>query len=230
MLYIIGNWKSHQTITQTKEWFLSYSAQAKKSLDTKIVICGPFTCLPEINKQISQLHLHLESGAQDVSQFQEGKHTGEINAQMLSELTRYCLVGHSERRLEGNETSAQVSSKCRHLLDHQITPIVCVDIPDLDNQISSLHHQQIPIDSILIAFEPSSAIGSGKVEDKSQILNAISRITFLVGDQTPILYGGSVDSSNIKDLVNYPKLSGVLVGGASLDPVEFANITNQVNQ
>jgi triosephosphate isomerase len=229
MFYLIGNWKSQETITQTKIWLEEFQkAHQSPKNDLEIVICAPFTDLAEANHLISLTNMPLKTGAQDVSQFESGAHTGGITAHMLSELVHYCIVGHSERRRDANEDCVTVATKTKLLLEAHITPIICVDIPYLEEQIKSIFSLNLPINHCLFAYEPISAIGTGQPATPENVETTAAKIAFLTDSACPILYGGSINRDNIKSFLNLPNISGFLVGGSSLDPKHFADLISQI--
>jgi len=225
MRYLIGNWKSFNTITQTTLWLEEFAkSYSRPKTNISLIICAPFTNLAEANRLIGKLHLPLQIGAQDVSVHPEGKHTGEVTAEMLSELTGYCLVGHSERRRELGETSSQVAQKARRLLENSLTPIICLDTPYLDEQIKELLNLQLPLTSCIFVYEPLAAIGTGKAADSRQAEIVAAKIAFLTESQCPILYGGSVTPENVGGFLDKHHLDGVLVGTDSLLVSSFVKL------
>ncbi len=225
MRYLIGNWKSFNTLTQTNIWLEQFAkSYTRPKTNIDLIICAPFTNLAEANRLINELHLPLQIGAQDVSPYPEGKHTGEITAQMLSELTRYCLVGHSERRREFGETSKVVAQKAHLLLANSLTPIICLDTPYLEEQIKELLDLQLPLTSCLFVYEPLAAIGTGKPADPDTAEFVASKISFLTESQCPILYGGSVTEENVAGFLDKQHLDGVLVGTDSLSVSSFVKL------
>lgn len=224
MRYLIGNWKSYNTISQTHIWLAEFSQARLPKANLTTIICAPFTNLAEVNRLISQLNLPLQVGAQNVSAETEGKHTGEVTARMLSELTRYCLVGHSERRREFSETSALVAQKVKRLLEESLIPIICVDQPYLDEQIRELLALQLPLTTCIFAYEPVSAIGSGQAQDPGTAEVVAGKISFLTESQCPILYGGSVTPENVGAYLVKQHLAGVLVGTDSLTVPAFVKL------
>lgn len=230
MRYLVGNWKSYTTVSQTGQWLNEFTKiNPKLPQDLLALICTPFTSLAEANRLVTNYNLPLQIGAQDVSAFIEGRHTGEITAQMLSELTSYCLVGHSERRREFNETSQLVAQKAMGLLEHSITPIVCLDTPYLEEQIKALLNLQIPLNSCFFAYEPLSAIGTGKPADPHSAFQVATQILFLTEQQCPLLYGGSITHENVKDYVDNKHFTGVLVGSDSLTAENFAKLISALS-
>jgi triosephosphate isomerase len=224
MRYLIGNWKSYNTISQTHLWFEEFKKKLLPRTPLTTVICAPFTSLAEANRLIHQFNLPLEMGAQDVSPYPEGKHTGEVTARMLSELTRFCLVGHSERRRELGETSQLVAQKTRLLLEQSLIPIICLDTPYLDEQIKELLNLQLPLASCIFAYEPLSAIGSGRPANPRDAEVIAEKISFLTESLCPILYGGSVTEENLGAFLAKDHFDGALVGGDSLEATSFVKL------
>lgn len=225
MRYLIGNWKSNQTVTQTQLW-LDQFASLKPQIATRLIaiISVPFTDISEANRLINHYNLNLLVAAQDVSPFLEGKHTGEITAGMLSELTRYCLVGHSERRQEFKETSDVVAQKTARLLESNITPVVCLDTPYLEEQIKLLLKISLPIERCIFVYEPLAAIGTNQPADPFEVEMVTQKISFLTQSSCPILYGGSVTPQNITSYTSRHHVDGVLVGGESLKASTFLSL------
>ncbi len=227
MKYIVGNWKSNQNLTQSLIWLDDLIAlKPKITPDKKVILCLPFTDIASFNQKLSESGLDVQTSAQNVSHLAPGKHTGEINAQMLSELVSYCIVGHHERRVEFSETSEIVAIKTSFLLENSITPIVCLDKPYLDEQIKSLFTLGVEVARCIFVYEPADAIGSGVPIDPSEANHVAHQISFLTDYLSPVLYGGSVSPDNIKSFIDEPNISGVLVGTDSLNPTIFADIIN----
>lgn len=228
MKYIVGNWKSNQNLTQSLLWLDDLIA-LKPSItpDKKIILCLPFTEIASFNQKLASSGLDVQTSAQNVSHLAPGKHTGEVSAQMLSELVTYCLVGHHERRFEFSETSDIIATKTSFLLENSITPIVCLDKPYLDEQIKSLFSIGVEVGRCIFVYEPASSIGTGIPIDPNEANHVAHQISFLTDYVSPVLYGGSVSPDNIKSFVDEPNISGVLVGTDSLNPTLFADIINQ---
>lgn len=231
MQYLIANWKSNETITQTYSWleqFRNLAPPQVRGLET--IICMPFTALAEANRYVSQYSLPLKAGAQDVSIYSSGPHTGGITASMLSELVSFCLVGHSERRREIGDNSETVALKTRSLLESSVTPIICIDAPYLEEQVKALFNLQIPLEHCIFAYEPLAAIGTGQVADPQQIQSTISEISFLTDSACPVVYGGSVSPDNLSSILDLPGISGVLVGSNSLNPATFVDLISHFHE
>ncbi|PIZ24752.1 hypothetical protein COY48_01310 [Candidatus Collierbacteria bacterium CG_4_10_14_0_8_um_filter_43_86] len=228
--YVIGNWKSNQNITESLIWLDGISAlRPKFSPDLTVILCLPFTDIAAFNQRLSDIGLSIITGSQNVSHLPPGKHTGEITANMLCELVSYCIVGHSERRRDFKETSEVVAQKTRLLLENSIIPIVCLDLPYLDEQIKALFNLDIDVSRCFFVYEPISAIGTGKPVDPVDANHVASQIAFLTDNSAPILYGGSISQDNASSFVTQSKIDGVLVGTDSLEPTLFAGIINSLS-
>ena len=245
-----GNWKMNLNhveatgVVQKLAWTLSdYHYDKAQSLAAVIV---PFTDIRTVQVLIQGDKLPLSFGAQDVSIQDSGAYTGEISASMLAKLDcTYVVVGHSERREYHGETDALINAKAKKVIDAGMTPIICVGerleirkegthvpyvLAQIDGVLADLTPEQVS--TLVIAYEPVWAIGTGEVatpEDAQEVCKAIRlRVADLVGPDAAqkvlIQYGGSVKSSNVVDIMAQPDVDGALVGGASLDPEEFARI------
>jgi len=210
------------------------------------VVLVPFTDLRSVQTLIDGDKLDIKYGAQDVSEHESGAYTGDISAGMLSKLgAKYCAVGHSERRQYHGESDELVNKKTKALADAGISPIVCVGegldirkagqhvpytVASLKASLADLTPEQLS--KVVVAYEPVWAIGTGEVAtpaDAQEVIGACrGAIAEMYGpaaaDATRILYGGSVKSSNVSEIMAEPDVDGALVGGASLDPTEFAKI------
>lgn len=215
-LYMVGNWKSNKTLEEAKKWIQKYSCQVKDAR-VKNVICPPF---PYINSL--EFPLEVELGAQDVSPFPFGAYTGAVSAAMVSVAVKYAIVGHSERREYFHETHQEVANKAAECMSSQITPIVCIDSPYLKDQITALDPEIY--NNLIVAYEPLSAIGSGDPDTPEHADEVSRRVKELTDNSVPVLYGGSVSAGNVADFVSMPNIDGVLVGGKSLDPVEWSDL------
>ena len=206
----------------------------------------PFTDIRSVQTLVDAEEFDLGYGAQDVSIHDSGAYTGEVSTDMLSKLgCSYVVVGHSERREYHNESNELVGKKAKKVLDAGMTPIMCcgealevrkegqqVDfvLGQIDEMLAGLTADEVA--KSVIAYEPIWAIGTGEVatpEDAQEVCGAIrGKVAELYDDATAeavrIQYGGSVKSSNVKDIMAQPDVDGALVGGASLDADEFAKI------
>jgi len=245
-----GNWKmnkDHQEATHLVQK-LSWELQDKKHDfdDVEVAVIPPFTDIRTVQTLVDGDKLKLKYGAQDVSAFDSGAYTGEISGAFLAKLgVSYVVVGHSERREFHAETDAVVNAKAKAAYRHGLTPIVCIGeklevrkagtqveytLAQLDGSIAGIPAAQAA--SIVIAYEPVWAIGTGEVatpEDAQEVCAAIrARLGELYSAELAagvrVLYGGSVKASNVAGIMVKEDVDGALVGGASLDPTEFAGI------
>ena len=221
-LSIIGNWKSYKTASETQDWFDQISSNKDSFsalVDKDIILCVPFTVLAKAKSLLNQYMLPLYIGAQDISQFDEGKYTGAINGKQIQEFATYVIIGHSERRKYFGDTDEVVAEKIGKAVSYNLTPIVCI------SDIEQVHHiPDIGEDKqMVIAYEPLFAIGSGTPDTPENAELMCSRIQQLKPNVS-VIYGGSVTSENVHSFTSMPSITGVLPGGASLDPQEFFQI------
>jgi triosephosphate isomerase len=245
---IAGNWKMHMThleaIGLTQKVVFSLT---EKDLDTaEVVVLPPFTALRSVQTLVAGDKLAIGFGAQDLSRHDSGAYTGEVSGGMLAALAcTYVVVGHSERREHHGEDDAVVAAKVQAALRHGLVPILCVGeglevrqadghvahcCGQLDAALAGLDAPQVR--GLVIAYEPVWAIGTGEVatpQDAQEVCAALrSRLAERFGPETAaevrILYGGSVKAANTAGIMAGPDIDGALVGGASLDADEFAQI------
>ena len=245
---IAGNWKMNlnhlEAIAVTQK--LSYSLDDKDYDAVDVTILPPFTDIRSIQTLVDGDRLRLSYGAQDLSPEVSGAFTGDISGSMLAKLgCSYVAVGHSERRSIHKEDDALVNAKIKAALANEITPIFCIGeelaireagthvehvLEQVRNGLKGFHKPDLK--KIVFAYEPVWAIGTGKTatpEDAQEVCAAIRVELAKIGSDeiaanARILYGGSVKSGNIVDIMKQADVDGVLVGGASLDPEEFARI------
>ena len=241
--YVIGNWKMHGSKTFVTELLSNIKDFVQKNQsNVNIIVCPPYVFLDQT--QIMLKKSQLQWGGQNMAAEQEGPYTGEISTLMLYEFgCRYVLLGHSERRQLYGETNAQIAKKFNLAIKSGLTPILCVGETLAERQANQTHAiLQTQLEKIvdygsdvlkraIIAYEPVWAIGTGlsAQPEQAQEVHQFLReyIKFLGSDlaqELPILYGGSVKVSNAEALFQMPDIDGGLIGGASLDAVEFLHI------
>jgi triosephosphate isomerase len=241
---IAGNWKMWGTRAQVKaycERLLELLPDEGRPVD--VGVCAPFTALDTAVSLLRDSSVFV--AAQDMHQEEQGAHTGQISAAMLTELGVDAVVlGHSERREQAGETDRALQEKVPAALAAGLMPILCVGETEAEreegNTQRKLRHQvqegleKVPperVSDVVIAYEPIWAIGTGKVATPEQAQEAVAFVRALVGDRSPeaaeavrVLYGGSVKPDNAQEILVQPDVDGALVGGASLDPDGFVQI------
>lgn len=245
---IVGNWKMNATHLDAIQMIqkLSYRLDPDDYDRVEVVVAPPFTALRSAQTVIEADRMLIELGAQHVYWEESGAYTGEVSALMLSRLAvRYVLVGHSERRQHFGESDQDVNKRVRAILKHDMTPVVCIG-ESLDQReagdernvvrsqlgggLSRLTADQL--EKVVIAYEPVWAIGTGRnasPDDAGNMAEFIRESLIEIGSSdiaegVRILYGGSVNAGNVRDLMAKKHIDGALVGGASLDPDQFAAI------
>jgi len=243
-----GNWKMHHTHLEAIQVVqkLGYRLDKTDYDRCEVVVCPAFTALRSVQTTIDGDRLPIKLGAQNVYWEPQGAFTGEVSAPMLAKLNvQYVIVGHSERRELFGETDEMVAKKLRSVLAAGMSPILCVG-ETLDEREQGTTDDKVcgQVDAALaalpaadaarcvVAYEPIWAIGTGRTatsDDANDTIGVIrTQIAKTVGDDVAqgmrILYGGSVKPGNIAELMAMPEIDGGLVGGASLDPDEFARI------
>lgn len=242
---IAGNWKMNMLPNEAMEFIEKFTPLVKDT-QNEVILCVPYTDLFYALLNVQDTNIKI--GAQNMHFEESGAFTGEISPKMLKSINvEYVIIGHSERRQYFNETDETVNKKIKAAFENGLKPIVCVGetleeretgktIEIITNQtqkaLEGLTNEQVA--SIIIAYEPIWAIGTGKTatsEDAENSIKAIrDKIEEIYGQNVSqrviIQYGGSVKSSNAKELFEMPDIDGGLVGGASLKPDEFAKIVN----
>jgi triosephosphate isomerase len=216
-LFIAGSWKSFKGTAEAKGWFdtfekLNREAPIKKNHLTT-VLCPPYLLLPLGAERIKQGNLPIELGAQDVSHLGEGAYTGEISAKQLTEFVTWTIIGHSERRRNLGETDALLFQKVKEAKAHGLRIMYCVQ----DESI------KVPEGVDVIAYEPPWAISavSGWKAQNAESANRVCEKILSSHPGIPVIYGGSSSPDNVISYVSQSAISGVLSGGASLDPEKF---------
>jgi triosephosphate isomerase len=245
---IVGNWKMNANHLEAIQMVqkLSYRLEPADYERVEVVVAPPFTALRSIQVVLEQDRIPIGLGAQNVHWADSGAYTGEISPPMLAKLNvRHVITGHSERRAYFGETDEEVNKKAKAVLANEMAVIVCVG-ETLEQREAGEAEQVVKSQlagavrglgeetavSLSIAYEPVWAIGSGRTalpEDAALIATIIrEQLRDSMGSQAAegvrVLYGGSVNPANIKDFMAKKDIDGALVGGASLDPDQFASI------
>src|SRR3989338_3809116 len=216
-IWIIANWKSNKTISEALDWVSKVGPQIPKAGNLKVVVCPMFSVLSKVNKAISVGSFPLTVGSQDLSPFGVGAYTGEEPAVLLSQLVELSILGHSERRKNFAENDELVAKKAAQAIENNIIPLVCVQ----DSQAV------VPDGFKLIAYEPIFAIGTGDPDTPENADKVAQDIKQKHNQALEVIYGGSVNSQNIKNFIKQENINGVLIGNASLDAAEFIKIVKE---
>ena len=242
---IAGNWKMNMLPNEAIDYIQAFEPLVKDA-KAEVILCVPYTDLFYCLMNVQGTNIKI--GAQNMHFAENGAYTGEVSGKMLKSIgVEYVIIGHSERRQYFNETDESVNKKIKAAFENELKPIVCVGetleereagktVEIITNQtrlaLEGLRKEQVK--NTIIAYEPIWAIGTGKTATSEDANNSIisirEEIKNIYGEDVSeaviIQYGGSVKSSNAKELFSTSDIDGGLVGGASLKPDEFSKIVN----
>ena len=245
---VVGNWKMHKSLSEGVSFVDKIRNRILDKEKVKVIFCPPFNSLFSIVDALDGTSLSV--GAQNAHHESQGAFTGEISVEMLKSIgVDYVIIGHSERRHIFGETDGWINQKIHAVLNGELTPIFCIGETLVDrqmNQANEILYRQIKLglegvesidaERLIIAYEPVWAIGTGKVAtpEQAQEIHSVIReeLTKRIGstesDKMRILYGGSMNSVNAKELLALPDVDGGLIGGASLSAKHFWSIAQAV--
>jgi len=253
---IIANWKMNTTLADAIVLATSVRNNVG-DLDIDVVLCPPFVWLYPVAEILEKAPKNLHLGAQNMWFVEKGAMTGEISPLMLKNLVKYVILGHSERRSHFSETDALINDKIHAALKYGLTPVVCVGelkkMPEekrgkgrptkVDIRSDVVHQLKAALneisrddaEKIIIAYEPVWAIGTGNPATGAYAAQVIAKLRNVfaekysqaLSERVRILYGGSVDSENVREFIYQPEIDGVLAGGASLKAKEFIKICRE---
>ena len=245
-LCLVANWKLNGSKAFNTQWALEFFRNFNGNNFSSLGIAPPSLYIDHIKAVLAGHEIKI--GSQNIDLEQTGPRTGEISASMIKDLgCSFSIVGHSERRLLFHETNQMICQKLIQANNNSIIPILCIGESAEENQSNNTHNlleQQIvealrnanELSSLIIAYEPVWAIGSGKIPNPEQINSIHEMIKDVVQSRFPkiglesVLYGGSVNLENAPSLFGQKNVDGALIGGASLDGREFALIANVLNE
>ena len=245
---IAGNWKMNcnhlEAIALVQK--IAFALPEKYYDKVEVAVLPPFTDIRSVQTLIEGDKLKMVHGAQDLSPYDSGAYTGDVSGAMLAKLgCRYVVVGHSERREVHGEEDALVNRKVHAAIKHGIAPILCVgeslDVRESGDHVAHVMRQLMAAlekvqsqhaQTLVVAYEPVWAIGTGKVASAADAQEVCAAIRETLGgkygetiaDGIRVLYGGSVKAKNVGEIVAEKDIDGALVGGASLDADEFAQL------
>ncbi|HIV03589.1 MAG TPA: triose-phosphate isomerase [Candidatus Spyradosoma merdigallinarum] len=239
-ILIAGNWKMNKTATEAVELAKPIIEAIGNQNDIDVLMCPPFTSISAVSELIGNSTVRV--GAQNMSDKASGAYTGEISAAMLRDLqVSYVILGHSERRSYYGETDAFINRKVLACLENNLKPVLCVGETLEEREAGKVEEviktqlvgglANVPADkaeSVVIAYEPVWAIGTGKTAtpEQAQEVHAFIRKELIgllgqVGNAIRILYGGSMKPANADELLAKPDIDGGLIGGAALVAKDF---------
>ncbi len=245
---IIANWKMHYGPIKAGGWIRAFRRE-RLPKDVDIAVAAPFVSIPAVRASLGRAAIPALA-AQDCFWSDEGPFTGEIAPSMLLEfVTEYCLVGHSERRINLGETDEMVSKKTAALQKAGITPVICVGETEAQRrrgEASKVVRMQVQSAlagvkddgraAAVIAYEPVWAIGSGRpcspldAKEMHAVIRSVLHKRFSQSAELMrVIYGGSVDARNVAEYFSTTGVDGALVGGASLDPSVFGLLCRAAN-
>lgn len=247
MRLIIANFKMNKTPLETKEYLMQFIPKAENS-KKEIVLCMSATSLGLAKFMTEGTNIKL--GGQNLCDEERDKCTGEISGEMLKGAgADYVIVGHSERRTKFKESHRTNNKKIKIALKNRLKAILCVGESlaerntlkmldslrvQIEESLKGLYENEL--EHIIIAYEPIWAISSGKLPTIKELEKAVRAIRKVISDdfsekagkEITVVYGGSLDDKNVSQYTKIPEIDGFLVGGASLDPIEFARILRKI--
>jgi len=239
---VAGNWKMNASKGSVNK-LISGILSGMSEVSSEVVVCAPFPYLSQVERLIADSQVKL--GAQNLNTNSSGAFTGEVSANMIKDFgAKHVIVGHSERRSLYGETSSLVAEKVKAALDNDLTPLLCVgesleqrEAGETETVVAKQINTVIELvgigafRNIIVAYEPVWAIGTGKTASPEQAQAAHLFIRSLLGENnesiaqnTPILYGGSMNAGNANELIACADIDGGLIGGAALKAEDFLQI------
>lgn len=220
--YIVANWESHATFKTAEQWLRDFLHYYSPWQGVEVIVAPPAVFLHDLKSAIGR---HKPDGlslaVQDISPFPFGDYTGAIAAEMVKGIADFAIVGHFSRRRYFHENHQEIANKVSEAMAAEITPILCVDPSYARAQIAAL--EDINLENLILAYNPYAPVGATSAPPPREAAKAIADIAHLAPGR-PVLYGGPMRADNARTYLDLNLVSGLLVGSASLDPVDFANI------
>ena len=214
MKYFVANWKANKNLEEAFVWVDGFLKNNLQLIKNQVIICPPYPLIYPLKEKLSGLK-NIFLGSQDISAKSVGSFTGEVTGYTLKNLVSYVIIGHSERRTHFSENNEILKQKLSQAVDNGLKPIYCLRGSE----------DFVPDNVEFIAYEPISAIGTGKNETVDNVLMVREKLNLKPG--TKFLYGGSVNKNNAGDYLRSDKIDGFIIGGVSLDPQHFFEITQK---
>ena len=242
---VAGNWKMNKTVADAAALASAMIDSLESVQGVEVVLCPPHTALEAVGGLLDGTGVSL--GAQDMHYEASGAYTGEVSPSMVAELCRYVIIGHSERRQEFGESDEVVGRKVEAAFGAGLRPILCVGetLEERERGVAeAVVEQQVraglarteTVNGLVVAYEPVWAIGTGRAASPGDAQMMMSHIRGVIGsafgeataDAAPLLYGGSVNPTNVDGFARQPDVDGALVGGASLEAESFVRVVQGV--
>jgi triosephosphate isomerase (TIM) len=220
--YIVANWESHATLKTAEQWLRDFFHFYTPRPRVEVVVAPPFIFLHDLKNGIGRHKPNgLSLAVQDLSPFPFGEYTGAIAAEMVKGIAEFAILGHFSRRRYFHESHQEIANKVSEAVAAEITPILCLDPSYARAQLAAL--EEINLEKVLLAYNPYAPVGSTATSAPRDAARAIAEIAALAPGR-PVLYGGPLRADNARAYLDLDQVSGLLVGSASLDPVDFATI------
>lgn len=229
---VVGNWKMYTRAADAAVLATSIRNGIERLKAVEVVLCPPAIWIAEVLSIVGRSG-RIGLGAQNMFYEAEGAYTGELSPLMVRDLAKYVIIGHSERREHFGETDFDVNEKIIAALKAGLAPIVCVgekkreglpEEPLRQLEQALMHVPKKNYGDVIVAYEPIWAIGSGDNADPEYVSRVVTYLRQHGLAQTPILYGGSVNSKNVDGYASRPEIDGLLVGGSSIRAADFIKI------
>ena len=214
---VIANLKAELDTTETKTWLKGFTSLLKQTQlkNKQIIIAPPFIYLDMFKQQKEEYSLNIALGSQSLSEFAQGKYTGEITAAMLKDFVEYVIIGHSEERRINQETKQDIQKKIDLANKYKVKVILCLE-----------RKEKYTGEIFALAYEPTAAIGTGKAESATKSYSQMQIFKQNIKAQH-YLYGGSVNNDNVQEFIQ-AGFTGVLVGKQSLEPKKLIEIVRNI--
>lgn len=224
--YVVANWKSHKTLSEAGRWLETFCRLSRPHPDVEVIIAPASVYLVPLSQFLCKQGIAgVFLALQDLSPFPFGAYTGAVAAEMVRGLAQYAIIGHGERRRYFHETNQDVANKVSEATAANIRPIVCVDQSYAVAQLGAL--LEADTKDLLIGYGPMEAIGIDQPQTPEKTLRVIQKIATIMPHR-PILYGGSINTTNVDAYISLPGVAGVMVGSGCQDAEAFVALCHAV--